>query len=226
MGDQHPGRTDFQHLVASAFKHIRSLYKLSALLRRPSIPNKYIRSISKDQGVSHFVYWDQGHVENKFPHAQAYLVHRLGLANTRRRQQMKYWEKHPDRAESDQLQATLPHQGLPQIRIESRSEALIGATAHPRALAPTGIIKPSQSLGIPSQTTKQSFSTVAPSASNDNEGFSDRSRTAYEPSMLIGIRSLRVPDISKVSGGASSFACPFCFSSLNLRRMRNRSLWK
>ncbi len=222
MENPRPRRTEFQDLVASIFDHIRSLYKLSALLRRPSVPNKYIRSISKDQVVSHFGYWDQAHVENKFRDAGAHLVQRLGLANTRRRQQLKYWEKHPDRSDLDQPQSKT----LFQASLESRPRSLDGRRPHQMVVEPTAILKPSQSLGVRSQATKQSFSTVALSTLNDNEASSDRSKTVYEPSMQDTTRALRVPDVPKVPEGASWFDCPFCFAKLDPRTMQKRHIWK
>ena len=221
-----PRRTNFQDVVASIFEHIRSLYELSALLRRPSVPNKYIRSISKDQGISHFTYWDQAHVQNKFRDAEAYLVRRLGLANTRRRQQLKYWERYPDTSESYKPQAMLHPQRTSQSLLEFRPKSLTGPQPHQLAGEPVITTKPSQSLGSPSQTTRQSFSTVALSAINDDEVSAGRARTVYEPSAQSGACSLRVPDLIKVSEGASSFSCPFCFVTLDLQRMQKRHLWK
>lgn len=226
MENPHPKRTDFQHLVASIFDHIRSLYKLSALLRRPSVPNKYIRSICKDQVVSHFGNWDQAHVENKFRDAAAHLVQRLGLANTRRRQQLRYWENHPERYGTDQPQPTLADHRSSQLPLEPRPSSLTGPWPHRMTMKPAAFMKPSQSLGVTSQTTKQSFSTVALSMLNDAEASCNHSRTVYESSIQGATRSLRVPDVPKASGVTSTFNCPFCFARLDVQTMQKRHLWK
>ena len=94
-------------------------------------------------------------MESKFRNASEVLVRRLALANTRRRQQLIFWEKHPQDAAE-----------------ELSSEAALFQSA-----------KPTQSLSAPSRTTKQSFSTVALSAINDNETFSGRPKTLYQPSL-------------------------------------------
>ncbi len=204
--------------MGSIFDDIRSLYKLSALLRRPSVPNKYIRSVSKDQGISHFAWWDQTHVETKFSVAGTELVRRLGLANTRRRQQLKHWEKHPDRPELDQPRTKLP-QELPNTSLGFNRKYSSGPWQQQQRTS-------SQSLGVPSQTTRNSFSTVDRSTLNDNGTSSAYSRTVYESSVNIGPRSSRVPDLPKVPVGASSVRCPFCFATLELQIMQKRYLWK
>ena len=52
-----PKKSETQHLVSNIFQQIRSLYKLSVLLRRPVVHEKYIRSVSKDVNASYFIPW-------------------------------------------------------------------------------------------------------------------------------------------------------------------------
>lgn len=214
--------------MGSIFDDIRSLYKLSTLLRRPSVPNKYIRSVSKDQEISHFARWDQAHVEARYNVAGPELVRRLGLANTRRRQQLKHWEKHPDRSELDQPRIKLPQES-PNITLGSNRKNLSGPWQQQQQQQRTvsdAVVESSRSLGVPSQTTRNSFSTVDLSTLNDNGTSSAYSRTVYEPSVQIGLCSSRVPDLPKVPLGASSVRCPFCFATLELKAVQKRHLWK
>ncbi|KAL8753447.1 MAG: hypothetical protein Q9199_005044 [Rusavskia elegans] len=138
--------TNAQFLISIIFGYIGSLYKLSKSLRRSTVHEKYIRSVSRYAGTSPFAHHDQAHVENKFPTASKVLVRRLGLANTRRRQQLKYWEEHH----------AIPGQDFSSACAEQSeliSETTTGASE-------SGQI-PASSLGTPSKASHQSFTTVA-----------------------------------------------------------------
>ncbi len=217
-----PSRKAIKQVLSAIFDQIRSLYKVSALLRRPVVRNKYIRSLAKDQAISCYLQWDEAHIKNKFPSANEGLVHRLALANTRRRQQLRYWEDHQPQ---DKMIA------LPPPLSQDEAHALNTGSAAPALSA--GIPENGQTkkfslhrLGQPSRTTKQSFSTVAQSALADHETFSGRARTVYEPSVQGHDRVLRVPDHPRVPFGTASFECPYCHSKLEVQAMRQRQLWK
>ena len=212
---------EIHYLFSNIFVHIQSLYKISVSLRRPAVHDKYIRSVSKDVNASQFIRWDQAHVENKFRNASEVLVRRLALGNSRRREQLKYWEKHPQ----DATEGLFSEAALLDTEI---SEPTPSATSQEKlALGNSGTeSNPTKSLGIPSSTIKQSFSTVAQSAINDNETFSGRPRTLYEPSLQGAGRYLRIPDIPVVPFGQPSFECPYCHAQLNVHTMQKRQLWK
>ena len=211
-------KTDFQYLVSGIFRHIRSLYKISALLRRPVARDKYIRSVSKDEAVSFYAPWDQAHLEDKFRGANQSILRRLAMANTRRRQQLKFWEKHPAES-SEAVKVTGPI-------ISHKPQSLVGAKDTTRSTNLTVDKRPTLSLGVPSQSTKQSFSTVAKSELNDNETSSGRPQTVYEPSTKGRTSKLRVPDRPKIPFGQISFDCPYCLTKLNVRNVDHRAAWK
>jgi len=71
---------------------ITCLYDFSISIRNP-VPRDRLQKCSKIN-VSHFEWWDIQHVLNKFQGADEDLLHRLGKANTRRRQLLRYYEKH------------------------------------------------------------------------------------------------------------------------------------
>ena len=205
---------EIHYSFSDIFVHIQLLYKISVSLRRPAVHDKYIRSVSKDANTSYFIPWDQSHVESKFRNASEVLVRRLALANTRRRQQLEYWEKHPqDAAEGVLSEAALVKSVIPPT--ESKPTRSLGI--------PSGSTK---HTGIASETTKQTFSTVALSAVNDNETFSGRPKTIYPPSSQGASGHLRVPDIPKVLFGRTSFECPYCHTQLEVQTMRERQSWK
>ena len=215
-----PKKTEFQFIISSIFEQIRSLYKISALLRRPTLPNKYIRSVSKDEAISFYAPWDQAHVEAKFRNMDPTLARRLAMANTRRRQQLKYWEKH-HQEETDELYVE------PKAQQAAFSGGMAKSKSHVRAEAMREAGKlPTKSLEVRSKITKQSFSTVAQSAINDNQTFSGCPQTVYEPSLQEKGSCLRVPDPPKFEFGKTLFECPYCHASLEVGLMQNRHLWK
>ncbi|KAI4246100.1 MAG: hypothetical protein L6R42_009997 [Xanthoria sp. 1 TBL-2021] len=203
--------TNAQFLISIIFGYIGSLYKLSKSLRRSTVHEKYIRSVSRYAGTSPFAHHDQAHVENKFPTASKVLVRRLGLANTRRRQQLKYWEEHH----------AIPGQDFSSACAEQSeliSETTTGASE-------SGQI-PASSLGTPSKASHQSFTTVAQSVLQDDASLSGQRNTVYAPSLPERDRSLRIPNVPNVPADQTSFECPYCHAQLDTINMRQRELWK
>jgi hypothetical protein len=226
-----PRTSETRRLVSVIFGHIGSLYKVSLLLRRPEIHNKYIRSVSRNQSVSYFADWDKTHVSEKMNQraldkgrryeepvgACTPLVSRLGAANTRRREQLMYWQRHPDRPTRIGAQSTVSTE-----QQAAAPEDLKGGFARyqPRQF------ESEPNIPAPSKGTKQSFSVVAKSVLDDNETFSGRPKTVYEPSACGGGRFSRVPDAPRPQPGSLTFDCPFCFSELGVKAMQQRQLWK
>jgi hypothetical protein len=227
-------RATVKSLFSVIICQIRSLYEISTLLRRPAIPDKYIRSESKDQRmeVSHFATWDQAHVAAKITQwtfdedktfeepfdADSLLCSRLAAGNTRRREQLKYWQKHPERPSSNISPPLLPPK--PQ-----QSENRGAQIRHPSVSAPLMNSAPRSTDA--SKITVQSFSTVAQSILKDNVTNSGRPKTIYAPSGHGGTQGpSRVPDVPEASSESPTFACPCCFAELNVNAMSDRQLWK
>jgi hypothetical protein len=227
-------RATIRPLVSVIISQIRSLYEISTLLRRPAIPDKYIRSASKYQStdVSHFASWDQAHVAAKITQwtldkdknfeepfdPDSFLCLRLAGGNTRRREQLKYWQKHPERPSSNITPLPLPFK--PQQR-ENR-----GAQMHYPAMSALFVDSAPRSTAA-SKITVQSFSTVAQSVLQDNATNSGRPKTIYAPSGHGGTSApSRVPDFPKAPSKSLTCACPYCFAELNVSAMSDRQLWK
>jgi hypothetical protein len=231
-----PRKSEVQYLISVIFGHIRSLYKISLLLRRPAIHDKYIRSTPNDQALPHFASWDKAHVSEKmgqwamgegFPYKEPidpsnHLVSRLAAANTRRREQLKYWQKHPDRPTSISVQ---PAASDKQQSLASKdAEAILQNQT--RSIESAVPREDERKTATSSKNTKYSFSTVAKSELNDNETFSGRPKTVYEPSENSRGRPLRVPGVPCPPPESLTFDCPFCYSKLDVKTMQQRQLWK
>ncbi len=231
-------------LIRHIREQIRSLYSLSALLRRPSISNKYIRSlekVAKDEAASEtipsslaFSTFDLGHVAEKVRQWRGltksdrnvhsgdeetaaedmlvnriaddcgdvwWLCQRLAAANTRRREQLKYWVEHPYDGKTDRPRAD----GLAIVRAPI-GQAGIGD----KTPSQVSIIKPPEA-GLPLRTTAMSstysFSAAAVSDVHDTKT-NVRPRTVYAPTEAGQRRSNSVPDPPRAAEDGPSVTCP------------------
>jgi len=227
------------HLLAIVVDHIQSLFQVSALLRRPTISDKYLRSVSKKPSAmteSPFLQWDLAHVVEKRrfwirqqkwpvsadmdeaendPHqTSSALCKRLAAANVRRREQLNFWQDHPAQPTTVKL---------PDESIRPKPAVIPKAT-------PTGqLVKKAvakSEMSKPSHGTKQSFSTVAKSDLNDSATFSGRPRTEYASSSRGGKFVLRVPQLPKLQDELPTLKCPYCSTILDAKSMSQRELWK
>lgn len=209
--------------------------------------NKYLRSLAKHRneridrdarGEQHnerdAIDWDIDHVAEKIRQwtrsaaklevatsdPNNYLCIRLAAANMRRREQLKFWNDHPDRASSFQPQPVL----LVSTSSRSADNPLVDPESGP--IADAAVTEPEHRASKATKSTQQSFSTVAQSDLYDAVTFSGRPRTEYVAS-IHGTKSiLRVPDIPKVPPESPNFECPYCFASLETKAMSQRDVWK
>ena len=85
-------QTQIQQLRESVATTISCLFEMSMLVRKPAQRDHRMGSNKAD--VAYFEPFDRNHVRDKFPAADERLVARLGQAITRRRQYLKYRERH------------------------------------------------------------------------------------------------------------------------------------
>ncbi|KAF4454296.1 C2H2 type zinc finger domain protein [Fusarium austroafricanum] len=263
-------RSKIAVLMTHVYEQVKLLYHLDALLRRPQISNRYLKSTDRYRGVSAFEKYDYQHIEEKHrqwiqssnqsrghqsddridelspevliahksliqvpksfeaePSAsqddlrlrevnreqdQAHIIiSRLAQANTRRREQLRYWERHPH-CERHQEDSPVSGKGprIPRLGFERGRDR---STPGDKSLT-----------SIP--TTAHSFSTVAASAIDETQTDPGRPRTVYEASVGPGQQSARVPDIPKVAYTDEQFECPYCHTMLESSLIRNRMSWK
>lgn len=151
---------------------------------------------------------------------EGWLCVRLGAGNTRRREQLRYWQEHPEQGSGMKMNAEipLPAPNVYQKLIVDPDTALVGPT-------------PAKSIvhSIPaSKFTAQSFSIVAQSVLKDTATISGRPKTTYAASdYRPEATEIRLPDFPKAEKGAVTVPCPYCFAQLNVKEMANqRELWK
>ncbi|KAJ4111334.1 hypothetical protein NW768_011909 [Fusarium equiseti] len=138
------------------------------------------------------------------------IILRLARANTRRREQLKYWERHPfDRNIGEVASVTNKE---PRILLRGLELSRDIGTERPKSLT--------------SVPTVQSFSTVAKSAIDETKTLSGRPRTIYAASVVAGRQSARVPDIPKAAFKEDQVECPFCHAMLDSATIKSRMSWK
>lgn len=82
---------EFQQLYRETVSIIKDLFQMALLIRKPAHHSR----LTEDQpDVSFYKTHDFNHVRDKFPEAHRTLLERLSLALTRRRAQLRYWERH------------------------------------------------------------------------------------------------------------------------------------
>jgi len=149
-----------------------------------------------------------------------YICARAAAANMRRREQLSYWQKHPDVTERPKQAPKAPAEENSVDRLKQRLKVL------PSNRLLDSDLPQIETALEPSQKTVQSFSTVAQSVLNDNETFSGRPKTIYAPSTAGASRGTRVPNPPDQPEGAVNFECPYCLTTLNWKSMQQRQLWK
>ncbi|KAJ4146174.1 hypothetical protein NW754_001638 [Fusarium falciforme] len=146
---------------------------------------------------------------------------RLARANTRRREQLRYWADHPyvSTQDKDTSSQTLPVLVKPPVKASEIKEEL-GSQASTLKL-PSVKFPPA---GPTSTVSKQSFSTAAASDVHDTKT-NARPRTVYAPTNVGQGRSNAVPGPPKTDGKAT-FPCPYCGITLDSSEMQRRQSWK
>lgn len=208
-----PRKNEMKRLVSIIYGQIQSLYKASVLLRRLDIHDTYIQSAAGDQNVSGFAGRDRDQIlrklgewatrtDHKFkePVDTPYLISRLAAANTKRREQLRFWKEHPNRAASSVAQPAA------STKQEPKGVEVFSAGYSQNQLYQIG-----------SETTEATFPEGAKAGS---------SSATYGSSSLGGGGSLRLPSVPPPDPERLTFSCPLCFSELEVGAMQQSQAWR
>jgi len=218
----------FVTLLSDITHIITCLYRFSMAMRNAT-PRDRLHKITSIE-VSHFEYWDIAHIGHKFPMAPSYLIQRLGKANTRRRQLMKYYRGHhgaiaryinrdPPLPLGDR---TVERQGVLQSSL-----ALVGEERESGSIinAPTTI---ANSIVAKSQTTvstiKQDAFYIHDAVGVGPEPDEDQvSQTSYATSANNQRIRISPPPDPDAAYNGTPFECPYCFQIISVR---DRRAWR
>jgi uncharacterized C2H2 Zn-finger protein len=95
--------TEAQSIYKTLVSLMNSLFKLSTIIRHPAHHDRIMNTKREDS--LYFEQFDRAHVREKYPHADAVLIDRLGAAISRRRRDLKYRERHNQKLSSGLDQA-------------------------------------------------------------------------------------------------------------------------
>ncbi|CAJ2511463.1 Uu.00g070880.m01.CDS01 [Anthostomella pinea] len=211
-------------LMSHIFEQIQLLYHLGALLRRPGLSGRYLRSSTYSANTV-FRFWDLRYVEEKIrkwrkqPQTSetftseeetevtedvlrvrltqadsmddiAVLGRRFASANSQRRDQFRYWAKHPQQG---LLAEDSTHILSSDLREGQQKTAVMPIIEDTASTMKKEEIRNVQSLK--STPTAHSFSTVARSAIFESETQAGRPRTIYAESIVDRSSTSRVPSL-------------------------------
>ena len=195
--DEEDPKTEIEELQQSVATNINCLFQMSMLVRKPAQHDVYLGSKRAD--VAAFEPFDYNHVREKYPEADDALVKRLGNAITRRRQYLKYRERH----------AAKLKQGISNVDPGGHDISNVHES------------------GTINLDTKSILSdTIATDFQNRNIEFEDNvsdtgfSQTSYAPTLLSG-GNVAIPPPPKNSLGGVPFECPYCFFVITIDGTRS-----
>ncbi|RPB29195.1 hypothetical protein L211DRAFT_882026, partial [Terfezia boudieri ATCC MYA-4762] len=194
-----PEVEEFVTCLADITHIITCLYRFS-MATRNATPRDRLHKITSIE-ISHFEYWDIAHIGTKFPTAESYLIQRLGKANTRRRQLMKYYRQH--------------HGTIARYINQERESGFI-------IKASTTI---ANSTAVKSQTTVSTIKQDAfhvydvPPGPDDDQV----SQTSYATSANHQRIRIAQPPNPDAAYNGTPFECPYCFQIISIR---DRCAWR
>ena len=225
--DQEAEPSEFEYLMLGITHIITCLYKFSIATRNP-VPKERLHKIARID-VSHFEHWDIKHVDEKFCPAdpqndfkvKEYLTKRLGKANTRRRQLLKYYEAHHNTI-SKHIDGPSSSKGAIEKNVSANPSKPVTSTRASEKITESERAA-TVHTGVKSQTTVSTIK-VDLSQAFEVERDEDRlSQTSYAASTNNMMRIRVPPPPNENAFGGEPFECPYCF---NIIEIKTRQGWK
>jgi len=197
--------TELEDCLKDISHSITCLYKFSIAIQNPA-PRDRLERCSKID-VSYFERFDIEHVGQKFPHAAGYLRERLGNANTKRRQLLKYHEKHHETIVGT---ASQPEASGAVIDATDTKDADQADAARSNPVAPTmqtsvSTVREYSSPDVTDTRSEGGFSQTSYASSANNPG------TIHVP----------LPPNAEQAFDGEPFLCPYCFSITSIDGKRS-----
>ena len=221
-GEEEEPVSELSQLLLAIMEAIASLYKLSITIRNPAPRDRYAKAAYLAPFDASF---DVGHIYEKFPHlrSKVWLVERLGKANTKRRELLRYRSEYRENIGGDIRRSIDLSEGQELANAPgdvASNDAQINTGA---SVAGGKADSVSYSQLTPTKVTTD--------AANSNEENSDMRSTASQSEYSYvtsisedNLHSMRqVPEPPKESANGKPFECPYCFMILTFK---NINLWK
>lgn len=231
-------------LLSHIQEQIRLLYHLDALLRRPRLSGRYLKSTDKNYKRSPIEKHDCSHILEK--HRQWTAVFNSNIEQQDETQpeiiplqssQTRHHNTSDDEPAVSQDELTERESRQEKVEIHTIISRLARANAKRRQQLSYWEIHPvtgnidEETSGTGRPKTKSlmsssgdSFSSVARSAIDETD--MDARRTVYPCSVTAGRKSARVPDVPREAFTEERVECPFCHAMLDSMTMKTRMSWK
>ena len=221
LAEQAPPTSELQQLFLAVVETVTSLLRLSISIRKSAPRDRYARvaSLSPLDPKS-----DINHVYEKYPRLRSkpWLIERLGRAITRRRDFLRYRERHhgkpADSNDSGAFKGALDdHNPVPTkpgintisvqdgLKMEDVASSLADRSRLASTIATTYIADSHNLLDTVSHGGVSEISDITSVADNHDH------------------ESRPIPDPPKESAGAKPFECPYCYT---IQVVRKPSHWK
>lgn len=243
----HHQQYDIATVMRHVAEHVRLLYNASALLKRPGITGRYLRTNATtnidDGDLKEFLSLNRGHIEEKLlqwyddwavqnqdnyrgraesgavsVQVHEVLISRLANANMKRRKQLRYWLRHADGSEDMPLTVA----GDSRLQHQQKLATTTFGNLDIVNLS-TDPIAPS--VAARTTNTKVSFSTAVMSELKETHEEAV-AHTEYEESVIGNFKSTQVPPVPTIAHKTPEFVCPYCGLRLKSSLMKNRRTWK
>ena len=230
LEDEEEELSDFEHSVLDITHIITCLYKLSIVIQNPA-PKERLHKIARIN-VSYFEDWDIKHIKEKFcqePQGDFrvanYLSERLGKANTKRRQLLRYYEAHHQKIAKhidDPSPSKIVHG---PTSIPTPATTTVGSTTVPEDISKDLERRTSlYTTTTDSQTTVPTIKVQLYPAIEDAQGEDRLSQTSYATSTNNRMRIRVPPPPDEIEAFDSMpFECPYCFT---ITTVKGRQDWK
>ena len=226
--------TEFECLMLDITHIITCLYKFSIVIQSPA-PKKRLHKIALID-VSYFKEWDIKHIDEKFSPMNGesdfriakYLSERLGKANTRRRQLLRYHEAHHEKIAQYLNDPSPLDSGIEGGESTNIPQPVVLTVEGGSNRAPANV--PDLGKAATVHTTTKSQTTVSTikdelyQAVVIERNEDQLSQTSYATSTNHRVR-LRVPSPPNPNAAFTGepFECPYCFT---ITMIRDRHDWK
>lgn len=211
-------------------KIIANLYKLSTMIRKGNVSHDRLLKSSKID-VSYYEPYDLQHAKNRFPLASAELTDRMGKFISRRRQYLKYREKHHEK-----LSVLFPASGSTED-YPRKHEEILKMDVMALSRDPTVQHSTAQGTGGRNPTSviqSTNASTLIPSklpepVDLDVDAYSEADTQTSHATSVTGEEKLRVPPPPESSRDGRDFECPYCYTICRLNgneEWQRRREWK
>ena len=212
-----PLEGELRQLSQSTSDIIANLYKLSIIIRNGNLSQDRLLKSSKIDVLCYEPY-DEQHAKNTFPEASEGLVERLGKANTRRRQYLKYRERQHEKLSAPRRNSVVSGRPVTQhLNAQDVEAQELSGIQFDQNNSERG---PSSGVSACREASTVASTFIPPKAEEmlqtDVDTTSEIGTISSYESSTIENEKPRLPPPPQTSEGGRYFECPYCYTTCRL----------